>query len=48
VPVALTLPTGSILRVALTLPTELILPTVSKLLQISWRACSNAFLPGVF
>jgi hypothetical protein len=48
VPVALTLPTGLILRVALTSLTEPILPTVSKLLQISSRACSSAFSPGVF
>jgi len=30
------------------LPTEMTLPTVSNLLQISWRACSSAFSPRVF
>jgi hypothetical protein len=48
VPVALTLPTGSILRVALTSLAGPILPTVSKLLQIYSRAWSNAFLQVVF
>jgi hypothetical protein len=48
VPVVLTLPTGPILRVELTSLTGPILPTVSKLLQISLRAWSSAFLQIVF